>query len=65
MRAIATILSEGVEGTKARRKAALDHYRARKVALQKEEVALKAKMHPDVRGVLDTPLNFRPPPGRQ
>ena len=46
MRAIATILSEGVEGIKAKRKAALDYYRARKLALQKDELALKAKMHP-------------------
>ena len=52
MRAIATILSEGVEGIKAKRKAALDYYRARKLALQKDELALKAKMHPDVRGVM-------------
>ena len=52
MRAIATILSEGVEGIKAKRKAALDYYCARKVALQKDELALKAKMHPDVRGVM-------------
>ena len=52
MRATANILSEGVEGIKAKRKAALDYYRARKVALQKDELALKAKMHPDVRGVM-------------
>ncbi|CAE7500492.1 unnamed protein product, partial [Symbiodinium pilosum] len=43
---------QGVEGIKAKRTAALDYYCARKVALQKDELALKAKMHPDVRGVM-------------